>query len=53
MVGALYRAFAASADLTTAGLVAEAAAVMPLSVPRAEENAALRAWAAERAVPAD
>ena len=53
VVGALYRAFAASADLTTADLTAEAAAVVPLSVSRAEEVAALRAWAAERAVPAD
>ncbi len=53
MVGALYRAFAASSDLTTADLLAEAAAVVPLSVSRAEEVAALRAWAAERAVPAD
>jgi SpoVK/Ycf46/Vps4 family AAA+-type ATPase len=53
VVGALYRAFAASTDLTTADLAAEAAAVVPLSVSRAEEVAALRAWAAERAVPAD
>jgi SpoVK/Ycf46/Vps4 family AAA+-type ATPase len=53
VVGALYRAFAASADLTTADLLAEAAAVVPLSVSRAEEISALRAWAAERAVPAD
>ena len=53
VVGALYRAFATSADLTTGDLLAEAASVVPLSVSRAEEVAALRAWAAERAVPAD
>ncbi|MBM3695433.1 MAG: AAA family ATPase [Actinobacteria bacterium] len=53
VVGALYRAFAASADLATDDLAAEAASVVPLSVARAEEVAALRAWAKERAVPAD
>ncbi len=53
VVGALYRAFAASADLTTGDLLAEAASVVPLSVSRAEEITALRAWAAERTVPAD
>jgi SpoVK/Ycf46/Vps4 family AAA+-type ATPase len=53
VVGALYRAFAASADLTTDDLAAEAAAVIPLSVARAEEIATLRAWASERTVPAD
>lgn len=53
VVGALYRAFAASADLTTGDLLAETASVVPLSVSRAEEITALRAWAAERTVPAD
>jgi hypothetical protein len=53
VVGALYRAFAASTDLASADLLAESAAVVPLSVSRAEEISALRAWAAERAVPAD
>jgi len=53
VVGALYRAFAASADLTTGDLLAEAASVVPLSVSRAEEIAALRAWAAGRTVAAD
>jgi len=53
VVGALYRAFAASTDLTTGDLETEAASVIPLSVSRAEEVAALRAWGAERAVPAD
>jgi hypothetical protein len=53
VVGALYRAFAATADLTTADLLAEASSTVPLSVSRAEEVAALRAWGAERAVPAD
>jgi hypothetical protein len=42
-----------AAALTTADLAAEADSVVPLSVSRAEEIAALRAWAAERAVPAD
>lgn len=53
VVGALYRAFAGGADLAGADLLAEAASVVPLSVSRAEEVAALRAWAAERAVPAE
>jgi hypothetical protein len=53
VVGALYRAFAASTDLATADLLAETASTVPLSVSRAEEVAALRAWAAERAIPAD
>ncbi|MFH1330846.1 MAG: AAA family ATPase [Actinomycetota bacterium] len=52
VVGALYRAFAASAGLSTVDLAAEVASVVPLSVSRAEEVAALRAWAAERTVPA-
>ncbi|MBN2113072.1 MAG: AAA family ATPase, partial [Acidimicrobiia bacterium] len=53
VVGALYRAFAAGSGLTTEDLLAEAASVVPLSVARAEEVTALRAWAAERTVPAD
>jgi SpoVK/Ycf46/Vps4 family AAA+-type ATPase len=53
VVGALYRAFAADQDLSTEELVAEAEATVPLSVSRAEDVAALRAWARERAVPAD
>jgi sugar phosphate isomerase/epimerase len=40
-------------DFADADLLAEAASVVPLSVSRAEEVTALRAWAAERAVPAD
>ena len=50
MVGALYRAFGASADLTTEELVAEAEATVPLSVGRAEDVAAMRRWADGRAV---
>ena len=38
VVGALYRAFAASADLTTADLLAEAAAVVPLSTARSRRS---------------
>jgi len=53
VVGALYRAFAAAADLTSGDLLAETASVFSLSVSRAEEIAALSAWAAERTVPAD
>jgi len=53
VVGALYRAFAAGNGLTTDDLLAEAASVVPLSMARAEEVAALRVWAAERTVPAD
>jgi hypothetical protein len=52
IVSALYAAFAAGSDLTTDLLVRELGSTRPLSVVRAEEVAALRAWASARAVPA-
>jgi SpoVK/Ycf46/Vps4 family AAA+-type ATPase len=57
VVSGLYTAFAArgdgkQGDLTTDLLRAELAATRPLAVTRAEEVAALRAWARGRAVPA-
>ena len=51
VVGALYRAYGSGADLTTELLLEELAATVPLSRTRAEDVAALRAWAADRAVP--
>lgn len=53
IVAGLYRAFAAKADVTTATILEELGATSPLSQTRAEDVAALRAWAKERAVPAD
>lgn len=53
VVGALYRAFGAERDLTTEELLAEVESTVPLSVSRAEDVSALRAWASRRAVPAD
>ena len=50
IVGALYRAFAAGEELTAEEIEAEMAATVPLSRSRAEDVAALRAWASERAV---
>ena len=52
VVGALYRAFADDAALTTDDLLAEIAGTVPLSVARAEDIARLRAWADQRAVKA-
>jgi len=52
VVGALYRAFADGAELTTEAVVDEIEATVPLSRSRAEEVDALRAWASERAVAA-
>ncbi|MFQ5948894.1 MAG: AAA family ATPase [Acidimicrobiia bacterium] len=52
VVGALYRAFGDGVELTTEELLAELEGTVPLSVSRAEEVAALRAWAAQRAVTA-
>lgn len=51
VVGALYRAYGSRADLTTELLRGELRATVPLSRSRAEDVAALRAWAAHRAVP--
>jgi SpoVK/Ycf46/Vps4 family AAA+-type ATPase len=52
VVAALYTAFSASTELQTSHIVEELRATRPLSVTRAEAIAELRAWAAERAVPA-
>ena len=52
IVGALYAAFAASAELSTELLLEEIRSTRPLSATRAEDVAALRAWARERTVPA-
>ena len=52
IVSSLYRTVAEGGDLQQSHLRAEVAAVVPLSVARAEEVARLRAWAATRAVPA-
>ena len=52
IVGALYAAFAAGEELSTALLLEEIQGTRPLSLTRAEEVAQLRAWARERAVPA-
>ncbi|HXJ62609.1 MAG TPA: AAA family ATPase [Actinomycetota bacterium] len=52
VVGALYRAFASSADVTTDSIVTELKGTVPLSRSRAEDIMALRAWASQRAVPA-
>ena len=52
VVGALYRAFASGGEPTTEELIAESEETVPLSVSRAEDVAALRRWAGERAVRA-
>ncbi|HVI06747.1 MAG TPA: AAA family ATPase [Candidatus Binatia bacterium] len=49
---ALYAAYAAKQPLTTQAIVEALRQTVPLSVTRAEEIAALREWAAKRAVPA-
>jgi AAA+ superfamily predicted ATPase len=49
----LYTAFAAKQQLTTEVLLAELKSTQPLSVTRAEDIAAIRQWARNRAVPAD
>jgi hypothetical protein len=53
VVAALYSAFAANATLTTASVLDEVRRTRPLSVTRAEEISALRAWARERTVSAN
>jgi SpoVK/Ycf46/Vps4 family AAA+-type ATPase len=53
IVSALYAAFASGSDLTTDLIVRELECTHPLSVVRAEEVAALRAWASSRAVLAN
>ncbi len=52
VVGATYRAFGADRPLTGADILAELEATVPLSVSRAEDMSALRAWAEDRAVAA-
>ena len=49
---ALYTAFSRDAELTTPMLLDAVKTTVPLSTTRAEDIAALRAWAAQRAVPA-
>jgi len=53
IVGALYAAFGHDRDLTQDDLLAELRDTRPLSITMAERVAALRAWAANRCVPAD
>lgn len=53
VVSALYEALAEKSRLATGHLVAEFGRTRPLSVIMSEKVAALRAWASERAVPAD
>jgi len=53
VVSALYSAFGEQAELSTELLIREAEGTRPLSVTMAERIAALRQWAADRAVSAD
>ncbi len=53
IVSALYESRAAGIALDTASILVSLRSTRPLSVVRAEKIAALRAWAAERCVPAD
>lgn len=53
IVASLYEAHALRQELTTELVLAELGATKPLSVVRAEEVGALRAWARERTVLAD
>ncbi|HVP12116.1 MAG TPA: AAA family ATPase [Phycisphaerae bacterium] len=53
VISALYAAFGAHRDLTQADILNELHDSRPLSVTMAERVAALRAWAADRCVPAD
>jgi SpoVK/Ycf46/Vps4 family AAA+-type ATPase len=52
VVAAMYAAFAAKREVDTELILAELSATRPLSITRGEDVAALRAWAATRAVPA-
>jgi AAA+ superfamily predicted ATPase len=52
VVGALYRAYAADAELTTGAILTELESTVPLSRSRAEDIQRLRAWAGERAIAA-
>ena len=53
IVAGLYAAFGAGRDLTTADVRDALRSSPPLSVTRREQVAELRAWAADRCVPAD
>ena len=53
VVSALFAAFSARTDLTSAGIRREIAATVPLAVTMAERVAALRAWAQGRVRSAD
>jgi hypothetical protein len=50
---ALFEAYAAKTEVTTAHVVNAAKASPPLSVTMAERVGELRRWAADRCVPAD
>jgi AAA+ superfamily predicted ATPase len=52
IVGALYRAYAAKADLSTEAILEEAEATIPLSRARPEDVGRLRHWAEAHAVTA-
>ena len=53
IISALYDAFAAKEELKTAHILSSLQTSVPLSVTMAERVEALRAWAANRCVPAD
>ena len=53
IISGLYSAFSQKQQLSTDILLAELRATRPLSVTRREDIAALRAWARDRAVPAN
>jgi hypothetical protein len=53
VVSSLYSAFSNAGSITTESLIHEAAGTVPLSVSRAEHVDELRAWAKERARPAN
>jgi SpoVK/Ycf46/Vps4 family AAA+-type ATPase len=53
VVSGLYSAFSDRGAITTESLLKEAAGTVPLSVSRAEHVDELRAWARERARPAN
>ncbi len=53
IVAGLYTAFSKKEQLSTAIVLDELRVTRPLSVTRAEDITALRAWAHDRAVPAD
>ena len=53
VISGLYTAFSREQDVSTEILLEEVAGTRPLSVTMSEKIEALRAWAAERAVPAE